>query len=105
MRGAVRFRRMDETAPESSQQAADAFGFEPAPWWRRLWRDDSVAPKRPARTIAVVTGLILLLLTGVVHGAGEKLGVFVLLAVPGFALERFYRARRRRAQEQLLPPL
>jgi hypothetical protein len=40
----------------------------------------------------------------VVHGHPAKYAAVVVLAVPGFALERYYRTRRLREREELLPP-
>ncbi len=85
-------------------EAADAFGVRPSPWWKRMRGADAAAPNRVAGMVGFVTAFVLWGEGEAFHGfAGRLLGVAVLL-VPGFAVERFYKARRRRRREQLLPP-
>jgi hypothetical protein len=88
----------------SESQAADAFGVERASFWDRARGNESAAPKHATRAVAVVTGVVLLVASADLHTTAAKVGAFIVLAVPGLALERFYKARRRRRQEQLLPP-
>jgi hypothetical protein len=79
--------------------AADPFGVEPAPWYRG--RVD--APSRQVRVVAVTTGLIVWAAQGQIHGFWAKMAFFALVvAVPGWALEAWWRARRRRRSEELL---
>jgi hypothetical protein len=85
-------------------RAAEAFGAEPPSFWQRWFRgSDSAAPRPVARTITFVSGLIVLAVG--THGFAAAVGVALVLGVPGALVERIYRARRRREQEQLLPPL
>ena len=93
---------MEDARPEL-QAAADAFGREPPSFWQRLRGADSAAPKRATGAVAFVTGFVLLAIGSAGHGIAAKLGAVFVLVVPGAALERFYRARRRRKQEELLP--
>ncbi len=89
----------------AEHQAADAFGREPPSLWRRWFRGgESAAPKWAAKAVGATTAGLLLIASGALHDRAAKLAAFVVLAVPGVALERFFKARRRRERERLLPP-
>ena len=87
-----------------ARSAADAFGVERPAWHRRLWARDAATPKRVGAAVAGVSALIVGFGGPLVHHSpiGFVLVALVLL-VPGWALERHYRARRRRERERLLP--
>jgi Flp pilus assembly protein TadB len=85
--------------------AREAFGVEPEPLRKRLLAREAAAPKGVVHTVAAVSGGLAVLLGGAMNGIpfGFLIAVLVL-GVPTWALERHYRARRRREREQLLPP-
>jgi hypothetical protein len=87
------------------RRAADAFGVEPSSFWRRLRGGNAATPRRVAGTVGSLSALVVWVGSEAFAGfTGKLLGVAVLL-VPAIAVERSYKARRRRRQEQLLPPL
>jgi hypothetical protein len=86
-------------------RAADAFGAERSSVWRRLRGGDAATPRRVAGIVGFLSALVVWVESEAFHGfAGKLVGLAVLL-VPAIAVERSYKARRRRKQERLLPPL
>ena len=96
---------MEQAPPPPARSAAAAFGAEPRPWRKRLLPPQAAAPKGAARTVGAISGGLGAVLGGALRGTpfGFLAGA-LLLGVPGWALERHYRGRRRREREQLLPP-
>jgi hypothetical protein len=90
--------------PGSRQPSApaDPFGEEPPSWWGRLRGRDRATPKRVDRWVGGVVGLLLWAAT--FHSPLAFVIVPVAALVPSWAVERWYRARRRREREQILPP-
>jgi hypothetical protein len=91
---------MDE-ATSKPVVTSDPFGTPSPPWYRR--REDG-APYGYARALAFGTGLIGLLAQGHVHGLVDKTAfVLFVLGGPVWALDAWWRGRRRRRSEELLP--
>jgi hypothetical protein len=85
--------------------AANPFGENYLPWWRKLHRSSKGrAPKRyaaAAGAVGSISGLVLH------HGDGldrpTRLAIFAVLSViPPFLVERWWRERERRQEERLL---
>ena len=93
-------------APVRQAPAAHAFGVERPPASHRAVRwlrgSDRTTPKSVDRWVGGTIGLIVWATT--LHSPFAFLIVPAGSYVPSWALERFYRARRRRQEERLLPP-
>jgi hypothetical protein len=73
------------------------FGEEPVAWYRRR------AARTPFTKPASVLTATLALLVGGVHGTASFVAAALVIALPGFLLDRWWLARRRREGERLLP--
>jgi hypothetical protein len=85
--------------------AANPFGEKPMPWWRSLLRSGKGgAPKRyaaPAGALGSLSGLVLQSGDGL--DKPTRLAIFVALTfIPPFLVERWWKGRERRQEEQLL---
>jgi hypothetical protein len=82
----------------------DPFAEEQGPWWRYLWRKDrkTYAPKPVVYVLGALGGFIGLALPHPHHDAAAIAGlVGALAAVPVALVERWYKRRHRREEEQL----
>lgn len=100
----MRLRRLPRTM---TVPVSDPFGERPVVWWRRLLKSKTGrAPKRyavVAGAFGPISGLVLHKGDGL-DGA-TRAAIFVALSlIPPFIVERWWRARERRQEEQLLRP-
>jgi hypothetical protein len=84
--------------------AANPFGEKPVPWWRSLRSGKGGAPKRyavPAGALGSLSGLVLQSGDGL--DKPMRLAIFAALTlIPPFLVERWWKGRERRQEEQLL---
>jgi hypothetical protein len=79
------------------------FGGELEPWWRGIWRTGEGAPKRYAAPVGVISGIVVLAAGSSADEAVKLLVLPLIVGLPVALLDLWWRARTRRAQEQLLP--
>lgn len=95
-------RRGDEALRLPAAAPDGPFGEKPKPWYKLR---GSETPKKYSTPVGIASTLIAAWAASGLHGATRILVGIAVLGLPSLALEAWWRARKRRENERLLPEL